>query len=73
MIKKVISNFGSGSLPGLMLDLGLLKIIWGELFFLFIVPAEGSNPAGPISIPFLTPWGKANPYLTQPALNKHQF
>ncbi len=26
---------GSGTLPGLMLDLGLLKIIWGDVFFYF--------------------------------------
>ncbi len=34
-----------GALSGLMLDLGLLKIIW--LGVLFLAPAGASNPAGP--------------------------
>ncbi len=34
------------ALPGLMLDLGLLKIIWRECFFIFLATAGGSNPEG---------------------------
>ena len=40
-----IKEIGSGALPGLMLDIGLLKII-GEVFFIFLASAGGSNPAG---------------------------
>ena len=43
--------FGSGALSGLMMDLGLLKISLGGVFFLFLDPAEPypnpiRNPAG---------------------------
>ena len=40
--------FGSGALPGLMLDLRLFKII----FSLFLAPAGGHNPTGPCPNPF---------------------
>ena len=56
--------FGSGALPGFMLDLGLLKIICEEFSFLFLVPVGSTNPAGPILIPFLALRGKAKLYLT---------
>ena len=45
---------GSGALPGLMLDIGLLKIIFGD-FFLFSDPAGGSNSTGPYHNPFPNP------------------
>ncbi len=48
----------SGALSGLMLDLGLLKIIWGE-FFLFLAPAGDFNLAGPYSNPFPNPAGQS--------------
>ncbi len=35
--------FEAGALPGLMLDLGILKIsLWG-VFFIFLAPAEALN------------------------------
>ena len=58
---------GSGALSGLMLGLGLLKIIQGGVFFLlFLAPAGGSNPAaGPYLNLFPNPAArKANLYLT---------
>ena len=43
-------NKGSGALPGLMLDLGLLKIIRGGVFFAFLAtgpyPDHFPNPSG---------------------------
>ena len=39
LILKTKYNFGSGALSGLMLVLGLLKIILGG-FFLFLAPAK---------------------------------
>ena len=44
-----INDFGIGGLPGLMLDLELLKIVWGGVFYLFLAPAGGSNPCGALS------------------------
>ncbi len=58
-----LTLFGSGALFGLILDLGLLKIIWrGD--FSYLTPAGGYNSAGPILTIFLTLRGKANIYLT---------
>ena len=52
---------GSGALSGLMLDLGLLKIICGSFFSPYFQPLRGVlTLRGPIQIPFLTLWGKAN-------------
>ncbi len=39
---------------------------WKDIFFLFIAPVGGFNPAGPNPNPFLR--GKANHYLTKPDL-----
>ena len=36
---KLLIFFGSAALPGVMLDLGILKIIWGSFFYLFLAPA----------------------------------
>ena len=55
---------GSGLLSGLMLDLGLFKITWGVIF-LSLIPARGSNPAGPYSFENIS-----NLYLTQKNLQK---
>ena len=41
-----MSFYGSGALPGLMLDLGLLKTIWGGVL-IYLATAGGSNPAEP--------------------------
>ena len=54
----LISILDSGALSGLMLDLGLLKISLGGVFFLFLAPA-----GNPILITFLTLRGKANLYF----------
>ena len=43
----------SGALPDKMLELGLLKISWGECFFLFIAPA------GPYHNPFTNHAGQS--------------
>ncbi len=43
-----ILNFGSGALPSVMLDLGLLKISLRGIIFLFLATAGSSNPAGTI-------------------------
>ncbi len=51
-------SLGSGVLSGLILDIGLLKIIWGGIFPISS-PCGGSNYAG--SYP--NPEGKANLYL----------
>ena len=51
--------YGSGALSGLMLDLGLLKLIWREDFFLFLAPAEGSNLLGAYPNPFFNPAGQS--------------
>ncbi len=53
-----------GALSGLMLDLGLLKIILVGVFFLFLAPAGALNLRAPFLISFLALRGKANPYLT---------
>ena len=53
-----IVKFGSGALPGLMLDPGLLKTILGGCF------SYCKSLYGPILIPFLTLRAKANLYLT---------
>jgi len=46
-------KIGSGALSGKILDLELLmKISLGSLFFLFLVPVGGSNPAGQYSNTF---------------------
>ena len=59
-----ISFIGSGALSGLMLDLGLLKIICEE-FFSYFQPMRGTlTLRGPILILFITLQNKANPYLT---------
>ena len=50
---------GSGALPGLMLDLESLKIIWRGVFFPFLAPAEGSNPAGSYYNPLPYPAGQS--------------
>ena len=50
----LIKFIGSVTLSGLMLGLGLLKIIWGS-FFLFLAPARGSYPAGPYPNSFFNP------------------
>ncbi len=50
-------NIGSGALPDLMLDLGILKIILVGVFFLF--PIWGSNSAGPYPHPFPNPAGQS--------------
>ncbi len=46
---------GLCALPGLMLEQGLLKIIWGSVF---IAPVGGSNPEGPYPNPFPKPAGQ---------------
>ncbi len=38
-----VETIGSGALPGLMLDLGLLKINVLDIFFKFLAPT-GHNP-----------------------------
>ncbi len=49
---------GSCALPGLMLDLGLLK--WFEgVFFLFLTPAGSSNPAEPYPYSLYSPEGQS--------------
>ncbi len=53
----------SGSLPCLMLDLGLLKISLGGVFFLFIDPADGSNHVGHYPYPFPNPSGQSYPSI----------
>ncbi len=45
--------------PGLMLDQGLLKIIQGVEFFLFLAPVGCSNPAEPYANPFPNPLGQS--------------
>ena len=50
---------GSGALPGLMLDLGLLKVSLGGGFFLFLAPAGGSILAGPYPHPYPNPAGQS--------------
>ena len=55
-----IKEIGSGALPGLMLDIGLLKITL--VFFPISSPFGGSNPADPYPIHF-TLRVKANIYL----------
>ena len=52
-----IKKFGSGTLPGLMLDLGLLKIIW-EGGFSICSHCGGCNPAGLYPNPFPNPAGE---------------
>ena len=49
----MIKTFGSGALPDLMLDRGLLKIIWGGVF-LFL-----ARMGGPILISFPNPAGQS--------------
>ena len=51
-----VSFFGSGALSGLMLDLGLLEIIW-RVFFLILAPTGGSNPSRPYPYTFPNPVG----------------
>ncbi len=51
-------QFGSGVLPGLMLNLGLLKISLWSIFFQFLVTAGGSNPAEPYPNHFPNPAGQ---------------
>ena len=53
---------GSSALSGLMLDLGLLKIIWGGVFP-FLAPMGTPNPAGPYTDPFPNPAGQSLPLL----------
>ncbi len=50
-VNVIEKNLGSGTLLSLMLDLGLLKIICGDVFFLFLALAGGFKPAGPYLIP----------------------
>ena len=57
-----INCLRSGALPGLMLDLGLLKEIWGS-FFLSLLLRGTLTLRGPILFHFLTLRGKANLYL----------
>ncbi len=55
----------SGALSGLMLDLGLLKIICEEFFSPYFYPLRVAlTLRGPILIHFPTLWGKANFYFT---------
>ena len=54
----MIGKKGSGALPGLMLDLGLLKLI-RECFFLFLAPARGSNTVLPYPYLFPNPAGQS--------------
>ncbi len=56
--------FGSGALSGLMLDLGLLKILCGGVYPISSPCGGGSNPAGPSPDPFPNLAGKAKLYLT---------
>ena len=42
---KEYLQFGSGALSGLLLNLGLMKLIWEDVFFLFLAPAGGSKTA----------------------------
>ena len=58
------NTLGSAALPGLMLDLGLLKIILGVFFSLVLSLWVGLILRGPILFPFLTLRGKAILYLT---------
>ena len=48
-------NFRSGALNVKIMDLGLLNISLVDVFFLFLAPAGGSEPAGPLSDLFLDP------------------
>ena len=65
-----LSLFGSGALPGKMLDLGLLKISWEGVFLAF-PPVGGFNPARPYHNPFPKPAGQSLPLLnlTWPKIN----
>ncbi len=49
---------GSGALPGLMPDLGLSKINWEVVFFLFLALLGGFTPAEPYLYPFPNPAGQ---------------
>ncbi len=51
---------GLGALSGLMLDLGLLKISYGDVFHYFQPLREALTLKGPFLIIFLTMQGKAN-------------
>ncbi len=51
-----------------MLDLGVLKIILGCVFFLCLAPVGALTLRGPILIPVLTLRGKANLYITSKIL-----
>ena len=55
----LIKSFGSGALPGLRLDLGLLKIICCSVLFLFLASVRGSDPARPYPNPFPNPEGQS--------------
>ena len=50
---------GSGALPGKMIELGLMKISLRNVFFLFLAPADSSNPVGPNPNHFPNPAGQS--------------
>ncbi len=59
-----IRQYGSGALPGLMLNLGLLNIICRSFFPSLKRQWGPLTLQGPILILFLTLWDKANLSLT---------
>ena len=59
---RPIKKFGSGALFGLMLDLGLFKIIRGGVFPISS-SSRGSKSTGPYPNPFPIPAGQSQPLL----------